>query len=64
VVQQFLVERGVLFNGSMFICHRHTVLDIDQTLDAFADAFGALASDADPRALLTGPPAEAVFRKP
>ena len=64
VVQQFLVERGILFNGSMFICHRHTVLDIDQTLDAFADAFGALKSDADPRALLTGPPAEAVFRRP
>jgi glutamate-1-semialdehyde 2,1-aminomutase/spore coat polysaccharide biosynthesis protein SpsF len=64
VVQQFLVERGILFNGSMFICHRHTVLDIDQTLDAFTDAFAALASDVDPRKLLTGPPAEAVFRKP
>jgi glutamate-1-semialdehyde 2,1-aminomutase/spore coat polysaccharide biosynthesis protein SpsF len=64
VVQQFLVERGILFNGSMFICHRHTVLDIDQTLNAFTDAFAALASDADPRSLLVGPPAEAVFRKP
>jgi hypothetical protein len=53
-----------LFNGSMFICHRHTVLDIDQTLNAFTDAFAALASDADPRSLLIGPPAEAVFRKP
>jgi glutamate-1-semialdehyde aminotransferase len=64
LVQQFLIERGILFNGSMFISHRHTVLDIDSTLDAFADAFGALASDADPRALLTGPPVEAVFRRP
>ena len=64
VVQQFLIERGILFNGSMFISHRHTVLDVDKTLDAFADAFAALSSDADPRSLLNGPPAEAVFRKP
>ncbi|TML19571.1 MAG: aminotransferase class III-fold pyridoxal phosphate-dependent enzyme [Actinobacteria bacterium] len=64
LVQQFLIERGVLFNGSMFISQRHTVLDIGHTLDAFADAFAALSSDADPRALLTGPPVEAVFRRP
>jgi glutamate-1-semialdehyde aminotransferase len=64
VVQQFLIERGILFNGSMFISHRHTIIDIDDTLDAFDDAFHALAHTADPASLLEGPPAEAVFRKP
>jgi hypothetical protein len=64
VVQQFLIERGILFNGSMFISHRHTIIDIDDTLDAFDDAFHALAHTSDAAALLEGPPAEAVFRKP
>lgn len=64
VVQQFLIERGILFNGSMFISNRHTIIDIDDTIDAFDDAFHALAHTADPATLLEGPAVEAVFRKP
>ena len=64
VVQQFLIERGILFNGSMFISNRHTIIDIDDTIDAFDEAFGALAHTDDPATLLEGPMVEAVFRKP
>lgn len=64
VVQQFLIERGILFNGSMFISNRHTIIDIDDTIDAFDDAFGAIAHVDDPMTLLEGPMVEAVFRKP
>ncbi len=42
-VQQCMVEHGVLFNGSMFICARHTDADIDRALDAFSFACAGLA---------------------
>jgi glutamate-1-semialdehyde 2,1-aminomutase/spore coat polysaccharide biosynthesis protein SpsF len=61
-VQQCLVERGILFNGSMFVCARHTEADVDRTLDAFDEAFAALAKHDDVRHLLAGPPVEPVFR--
>jgi glutamate-1-semialdehyde aminotransferase len=64
VVQQFLIERGILFNGSMFISARHCDADIDHTLRSFDDAFTALASGCDLVELLDGPVVEAVFRKP
>jgi glutamate-1-semialdehyde 2,1-aminomutase len=63
-VQQCLIESGVLFNGSMFICARHTVDDVDRALAAFDTAFTGLAGGADVAALLKGPPVAPVFRTP
>ena len=63
-VQQVLGEHGILFNGSMFICARHTEADIERTLDAFDGAFDAIASGADLAALLKGEPVQPVFRTP
>jgi glutamate-1-semialdehyde aminotransferase len=63
-VQQCLVEAGSLFNGSMFICARHTDDDVDSTLAAFDTAFEALRDDRDVRSLLAGPPVQPVFRAP
>ena len=45
--QQTLVEQGVLFNGSMFICARHSDDDVDRALGAFDTAFAAMASDGE-----------------
>jgi glutamate-1-semialdehyde aminotransferase len=63
-VQQCLVEAGSLFNGSMFICARHTDDDVDRTLAAFDAAFEALEGGADMRERLAGPAVQAVFRTP
>ena len=63
-VQQCLVERGILFNGSMFICGRHSEEDIDQALDAFGAAFGAIAEHEDLTPFLKGAPVQPVFRTP
>ena len=63
-VQQCLVERGVLFNGSMFISGRHTEADVDRTLDAFGEAFAAIAEHQDLTPLLKGPAVQPVFRTP
>ena len=63
-VQQTLVELGVLFNGSMFICARHTDDDIDRALGGFDTAFAALADSADVAGLLKGDPVQPVFRNP
>jgi glutamate-1-semialdehyde 2,1-aminomutase len=63
-VQQTLVEHGVLFNGSMFICARHTDDDVDRALTAFDAALAALAGGADVSGLLKGPPVQPVFRTP
>jgi glutamate-1-semialdehyde aminotransferase len=63
-VQQTLVEQGVLFNGSMFICARHVDDDIDRALAAFDTALAALADGADVSGLLKGPPVQPVFRAP
>ena len=43
LVQQELVKRGVLFNGSNFICLAHSDEDIDQAVEAYAAAFARLA---------------------
>ena len=61
-VQQCLIENGVLFNGSMFICARHQQRDIEDTLEAFDTAFAALAKHDDVAHLLEGAPVEPVFR--
>jgi glutamate-1-semialdehyde 2,1-aminomutase/spore coat polysaccharide biosynthesis protein SpsF len=63
-VQQTLAEHGALFNGSMFICARHSDGDIDRTLDAFDAAFVALADDAPVASRLKGDPVQPVFRAP
>ncbi len=63
-VQQCMAEAGVLFNGSMFVCARHTDEDVDRALGAFDDALAVLAKDGDVGSLLKGPPVQAVFRSP
>jgi len=63
-VQQTLAQHGILFNGSMFICSRHTDDDISRTLVAFDDAFAALRGESDVAARLLGPPVMPVFRSP
>jgi glutamate-1-semialdehyde 2,1-aminomutase/spore coat polysaccharide biosynthesis protein SpsF len=63
-VQQCLVQRGMLFNGSMFICARHTEAEVDAALEAFGVAFEALADGNDVAPLLNGPPVQPVFRAP
>ncbi len=60
-VQQCLVERSILFNGSMFVSASHREEDIDETLEAFGAAFGTLAQHDDVRHLLVGDPVEPVF---
>ncbi len=60
-VQQCLVDRSILFNGSMFVCARHTDADVEETLEAFDAALGALAKHDDVRHLLAGDPVQPVF---
>jgi len=43
LLQQELIKRGVLFNGSNFISWAHTEQDIDFAIDAYDGALGALA---------------------
>jgi glutamate-1-semialdehyde aminotransferase len=63
-VQQCLVRHGFLFNGSMFICARHTVEEVEGALAAFDEAGKALAEHGDVAHLLEGPPVQPVFRAP
>lgn len=63
-VQQRLIEEGVLFNGSMFVCARHSDADVDRALAAFDSAFSSLASDHDIARRLKGPVVQPVFRSP
>jgi glutamate-1-semialdehyde aminotransferase len=43
LVQQELVKRGVLFNGSNFICLAHSDEDIEVAVDAYSQALALLA---------------------
>jgi glutamate-1-semialdehyde aminotransferase len=63
-VQQTLARQGALFNGSMFICARHTEADVDLALAGFDQAFAALVDGRDVADRLAGPPVQAVFRTP
>ena len=63
-VQQCLVEQGCLFNGSMFICARHSDADVQRALSAFDEAFAVIARHEDLLPLLKGPPVQPVFRSP
>jgi glutamate-1-semialdehyde aminotransferase len=64
LVQQELLKRGVLFNGSNFICLAHSDEDIDRAIDAYRAAFERLAEglDGDLAGLLEGPPVQPAFR--
>jgi glutamate-1-semialdehyde 2,1-aminomutase/spore coat polysaccharide biosynthesis protein SpsF len=64
LVQQTLVQRGILFNGSMFISASHTDADVDRALSAFDEAFALLGDHDDVGPLLAGPPVQPVFRTP
>ena len=65
IVQQELLEAGVLFNGSNFISAAHTDDDIDHAIGAYRGAF-ALLGDAlrsgDLAAALRGDPVQPAFR--
>jgi glutamate-1-semialdehyde aminotransferase len=64
LVQQELLKRGVLFNGSNFICAAHSDEDIELAIDAYGDAFRRLADglEGDLTSLLEGPPLQPAFR--
>ena len=62
-VQQCFAEGGVLFNGSMFICARHTDADVAHTLDVFERACAGLA-EGEVAGRLKGAPVQPVFRNP
>jgi glutamate-1-semialdehyde aminotransferase len=66
LVQQELAKRGVLFNGSNFICLAHTDEDIAQAVDAYDGAFDLLAgglASGDIDSMLEGPALQPAFRK-
>lgn len=66
LLQQEMVKRGVLFNGSNFISYAHTDADIDAAIEAYGAAFEVLSSalpdDVEDR--LEGPPVTPAFRTP
>ncbi|HYM54795.1 MAG TPA: aminotransferase class III-fold pyridoxal phosphate-dependent enzyme [Solirubrobacteraceae bacterium] len=66
LLQQEMVKRGVLFNGSNFISYAHTDADIDAAIEAYGAAFevlaGALPDDIEAR--LEGPALTPAFRTP
>jgi glutamate-1-semialdehyde aminotransferase len=64
LVQQELVKRGVLFNGSNFICLAHSDEDLDVAIDAYRAAFARLAEGlaGDVNELLEGDPIQPAFR--
>ena len=65
LVQQELVKRGVLFNGSNFICLAHSDDDIDHAVESYQAALAALASAMpDPAQALEGPALAPAFRSP
>jgi glutamate-1-semialdehyde 2,1-aminomutase/spore coat polysaccharide biosynthesis protein SpsF len=64
-VQQCLADAGCLFNGSMFVCARHTEEDLDRAIAAFDVACAGMATHGDGVVeLLRGEPVEPVFRVP
>jgi glutamate-1-semialdehyde 2,1-aminomutase/spore coat polysaccharide biosynthesis protein SpsF len=64
-VQQSMQDAGFLFNGSQFICARHTADELARAADAFAEACSAVAAAGDDlRRQLRGCPVAPVFRAP
>ena len=66
LLQQEMLRRGVLYNGSNFIAYAHTTEDIDFAIQAYAEAFAVMAQALpdDAEAQLAGPPVSAAFRAP
>ncbi len=66
LLQQEMLKRGVLFNGSNFISYAHTDADIDAAIEAYGAAFGVLAGalpdNVEDR--LEGPAVTPAFRTP
>jgi glutamate-1-semialdehyde aminotransferase len=64
VLQQELVTRGVLFNGSNFICLAHSGDDLDLAIAAYEAAFARIAEawPAGLEQILDGEPLQAAFR--
>lgn len=63
-VQQSFAASGIIFNGSMFICGRHSDDDIERTVGCLDQALATMARTVDVLPLLEGPPVQPVFRKP
>jgi glutamate-1-semialdehyde aminotransferase len=66
LLQQEMLRRGVLFNGSNFVSYAHTDADIEEAVDAYDHALAALAA-ALPDEIerrLEGPPLSPAFRAP
>lgn len=63
-VQQCQAEAGCLFNGSLFVCARHTDEDVQKILGGFDAAFEVLGRGDDVAARLAGSPVSPVFRTP
>jgi glutamate-1-semialdehyde aminotransferase len=64
LVQQELLSRGVLFNGSNFTCLAHSDDDLELAIDAYGEAFALLAEglEGDLLSLLRGDPIKPAFR--
>jgi glutamate-1-semialdehyde 2,1-aminomutase len=64
VLQQELLRRGVLFNGSNFICLAHADDDLDRAIEAYAESLQRLAEGLPDglAALLEGEPLQPAFR--
>jgi glutamate-1-semialdehyde aminotransferase len=64
VLQQELLRRGVLFNGSNFICLAHTDDDIEEAIEAYGASLQLLADGLPDglAALLDGEPLQPAFR--
>jgi len=63
-LQQCVLEEGCLFNGSMFICARHTDADVDRALTGLERALAGLADGTAVAERLRGPLLRPVFRTP
>ena len=66
LLQQELLKRGVLYNGSNFISYAHTPEDIEFAIEAYGESLSVLA-EALPDGVserLEGPPVSAAFRTP
>jgi glutamate-1-semialdehyde aminotransferase len=66
LLQQEMLKRGVLYNGSNFICLAHDEDDIDEAIDAYDHAFACLAAALPDNvdAQLQAQPVSQIFRAP
>jgi glutamate-1-semialdehyde aminotransferase len=66
LVQQEMIKRGILFNGSNFISYAHTNADIEIAIEAYDASFEVLSSvlPDNVESRLEGPPLTPAFRTP